>query len=45
VDVEVTVEDLTKIDGLLEKYLNIGPRYSAKENKFVKKDETKRRKL
>lgn len=37
VDVDVTAEDLAKIDGLLEKYPNIGPRYSANENKFVKK--------
>lgn len=36
VDVDVTAEDLTKIDGFLLKYPNIGPRYSANENKFVK---------
>lgn len=39
VDVEVTAADLIKIDGLLEKYPNIGPRYSANENKFVKKQD------
>lgn len=29
-------EDLTNIENLLVKYPNIGPRYSARENKFVK---------
>lgn len=37
VDVEVTSDDLKAIDALLEKYPNIGPRYSSNENKFVKK--------
>lgn len=37
VDVEVTSDDLKVIDALLEKYPNIGPRYSSNENKFVKK--------
>jgi len=38
VDVELTLNDLSAIEGLLKKYPNIGPRYSDRENKFVKKD-------
>ncbi len=37
VDVELTVKDLENIDTIVKKYPNIGPRYSARENKFVKK--------
>lgn len=36
VDVEVTTEDLVKIEELLKKYPVTGPRYSANESKFVK---------
>ncbi|MCE1248937.1 MAG: aldo/keto reductase [Firmicutes bacterium] len=36
-DVELTAEDLWKIESLVTKYPNIGPRYSARENKFVEK--------
>lgn len=36
-DVELTSEDLNNIDAIVKKYPNIGPRYSARENKFVKK--------
>ena len=34
-DVKLTAEDLEKIEDILRKYPNIGPRYSARENKFV----------
>ncbi|WP_175561956.1 hypothetical protein [Anaerocolumna xylanovorans] len=44
-DVKVAAEDLIKIDGLLEKYPNIGLRYSANENKFVKKIKQKGEKI
>ncbi|MDP4117356.1 MAG: aldo/keto reductase, partial [Bacteroidota bacterium] len=37
VDVELTAKDLEDIDAIVNKYPNIGPRYSARENKFVKK--------
>jgi len=37
VDVELTAKDLEDIDVIVNKYPNIGPRYSARENKFVKK--------
>jgi len=36
-DVTLTSKDLEDIENLLRKYPNIGPRYSARENKFVKK--------
>lgn len=36
-DVTMTDNDLEKIESILKKYPNIGPRYSARENKFVKK--------
>jgi hypothetical protein len=35
-DVELTVKDLEIIDAIVKKYPNIGSRYSARENKFVK---------
>jgi aryl-alcohol dehydrogenase-like predicted oxidoreductase len=37
VDVELSKQDLKDIDDLVTKYPNIGPRYSERENKFVKK--------
>ena len=37
VDVTLTADDLINIQELISKYPNIGPRYSARENKFVKK--------
>jgi len=37
VDVKLTAEDLAGIQAIVDKYPNIGPRYSARENKFVKK--------
>ena len=36
-DVTLTAKNLKEIENLLKKYPNIGPRYSARENKFVKK--------
>ncbi len=36
-DVVLTVETKNEIEDLLKKYPNIGPRYSARENKFVEK--------
>jgi len=36
-DVTLTAKELEEIEKLLNKYPNIGPRYSARENKFVKK--------
>lgn len=36
-DITLTAKDLEEIENLLNKYPNIGPRYSARENKFVKK--------
>jgi len=36
-DITLTAKDLEEIENLVEKYPNIGPRYSARENKFVKK--------
>ncbi len=36
-DVELTAKDLEVIETIVKKYPNIGPRYSARENKFVKK--------
>ncbi|MTV48306.1 aldo/keto reductase [Heliobacillus mobilis] len=37
VDVTLTASDLEQIENVIMKYPNIGPRYSARENKFVKK--------
>jgi len=37
VDVKLTAEDLAGIQVIVDSYPNIGPRYSARENKFVKK--------
>jgi aryl-alcohol dehydrogenase-like predicted oxidoreductase len=37
VDVTLTKENIGEIESLLAKYPNIGPRYSARENKFIKK--------
>ncbi|MGE5394313.1 MAG: aldo/keto reductase [Candidatus Saccharibacteria bacterium] len=36
-DVMLTPEDLKAIEDILHKYPNIGPRYSSRETKFVKK--------
>lgn len=36
-NVELTVKDLAAIEAIVKKYPNVGPRYSARENKFVKK--------
>jgi aryl-alcohol dehydrogenase-like predicted oxidoreductase len=36
-DVELTVKDLEDIDAIVKKYPNVGPRYSAREEKFLKK--------
>ncbi|AGK53214.1 aldo/keto reductase [Bacillus sp. 1NLA3E] len=36
-DVTLTAKEIEEIENLLNKYPNIGPRYSARENKFVKK--------
>jgi aryl-alcohol dehydrogenase-like predicted oxidoreductase len=37
VDLELTAKDLEDIGAIIKKYPNVGPRYSARENKFVKK--------
>lgn len=37
VDLQLTNNDLEKIEIILKKYPNVGPRYSDRENKFVKK--------
>lgn len=37
INVEFSKEDIEAIEVLLKKYPNIGPRYSARENKFVDK--------
>jgi aryl-alcohol dehydrogenase-like predicted oxidoreductase len=37
VNVELTAKDLEDIEAIVRKYPNIGPRYSAREDKFVKK--------
>lgn len=37
VDLQLTKEDLEKIENILKKYPNVGPRYSQRENKFGKK--------
>ncbi len=36
-DVELTTKELAEIAAIVSKYPNIGPRYSARENKFLKK--------
>lgn len=36
-DVEITAEDLANIETIVRAYPNVGPRYSARENKFLKK--------
>jgi aryl-alcohol dehydrogenase-like predicted oxidoreductase len=36
-DMELAAKDLEVIEAIVRKYPNIGPRYSARENKFVKK--------
>ena len=36
-DVDLTANDLDAIEEIIKKYPNIGPRYSDRENKFVKK--------
>jgi aryl-alcohol dehydrogenase-like predicted oxidoreductase len=36
-DVVLTAKDLDDLEKIIKKYPNIGPRYSARENKFVKK--------
>lgn len=37
VNVSLNLSDLEKIENILKKYPNIGPRYSQRENNFVKK--------
>ncbi|NWJ51619.1 MAG: aldo/keto reductase [Bacteroidetes bacterium] len=37
VDITLSAEDLEAFQAIVTKYPNIGPRYSARENKFVKK--------
>ena len=37
VDIELTAKDLEDIEAIVREYPNVGPRYSARENKFVKK--------
>ncbi|HZW39409.1 MAG TPA: aldo/keto reductase [Ignavibacteriaceae bacterium] len=37
VDVELSKQDLFDIETIIKMYPNIGPRYSQKENKFIKK--------
>ena len=37
VKIELAAKDLEAIDAITRKYPNIGPRYSARESKFVKK--------
>lgn len=36
-DVELTAKDLESIEAIISQYPNVGPRYSARENKYVKK--------
>jgi aryl-alcohol dehydrogenase-like predicted oxidoreductase len=36
-EVVLSAEDLVNIDEIVKQYPNIGPRYSARENKFLKK--------
>lgn len=37
IDITLSVKDLEYIDAIVNKYPNIGPRYSQRENKFLKK--------
>lgn len=37
IDVTLTAKDLEVIEAIVNQYPNIGPRYSARENKFLKK--------
>lgn len=37
VDIKITEEDFKCIEGILNKYPNVGERYSSKENSFLKK--------
>lgn len=37
VNIALNTKDLEEIENIVKKYPNIGPRYSARENKFVKK--------
>lgn len=37
VDLDLSSTDLEKIEVILKKYPNVGPRYSQRENKFIKK--------
>lgn len=37
-DLTLNAEDLRQIQGILDRYPQIGPRYSSNENKFLKKD-------
>lgn len=39
VDVVLSASDLAVIEGIVKQYPNIGPRYSDRENKFVKKEQ------
>lgn len=36
-DIDLSINDLQKIDNIVNKYPNIGPRYSTRENNFLKK--------
>ncbi|HUW05760.1 MAG TPA: aldo/keto reductase [Williamwhitmania sp.] len=36
-EVELTANDMEAIETIVKKYPNVGPRYSARENKYVKK--------
>lgn len=36
IDIDLHIKDLEEIENIISKYPNIGPRYSARENKFVK---------
>lgn len=37
VNLELTASDLGRIEDILKMYPNVGPRYSSRENKFIKK--------
>lgn len=39
IDIVLSASDLAIIEGFLKQYPNIGPRYSDRENKFVKKEQ------
>jgi len=36
-DVALSKQELEEIEGLLQRYPNVGPRYNAREESFVKK--------